>query len=143
MPESVWIGTPGMVRIPQSIPLDLFSKQDQCKKREKTIDLPRKIISSWGLPSLRRVFLLGPSLRPVSLLQPFIFHLPPERVIIFIILRINKYFGRNGIFAQRNAINLTFIQRKTGGSGIERFSRPIRSEMRNHENIARIGKKTH
>ena len=100
-----------------------------------------KIISSWGLPSLRRVFLLGPSLRPVSLLQPSTLHLPPERVIIFIILRIHKYFGQNGIFLPRITINRIFVLRKTGVIGIELFLQAINSEMRNPHNQSLFAKK--
>jgi len=39
-------------------------------------------------------------------------HLLPERVIIFLNLRINKYFGRNGFFGRRNPQNHHFFGRK-------------------------------
>jgi hypothetical protein len=68
-------------------------------------------------------------------------HLPPERVIILIILSLNKYFGRNGYLAHRIAINSRFVLQKTRGSRIGGCFEPIRSEMRNPDIQAPIAQK--
>jgi hypothetical protein len=92
----------------------------------------KKIISSWGPPSLR----VPPSLLPASLplpslLLPCGFHLLPERVIFSLNLAINKYFGRDGHFGHRITINHHFFGWKMTASGQKRINEQIHHEMRN------------
>ena len=58
-------------------------------------------------------------------------HLLPERVIFFLNLRINKYFGRKGFFTHRNAPNHHFFACKMIASEQNRINKAFRHEMRN------------
>jgi hypothetical protein len=79
-------------------------------------------------------------LRPVSLLQPYSFHLPPERVIIFIILRIDKYFGQNDIFGHRIWMIYHFVHWMQRDTGIGPQSGTIGRKLRKLPLLARFVK---
>jgi len=74
----------------------------------------------------------------LSLLLPCVFHLLPERVIFFLNLRINKYFGRNGFFRHRINTNHYFFGRKMTAFEQDRINKAIHHEMRNCSYNARI-----
>ena len=79
-----------------------------------------KIISSF-LPPSWLAFLLPASLPLLSLLLPCVFHLLPERVIKFLNLLINKYFGRNIVLVHRIPSNYYLYHCKMSVSEQERF----------------------